>query len=340
MKRKIISVLKYLLFLSVGLGLLWLVFRKVDIETVIRQILNADYSWILFSMVIALISHISRAIRWNLLIDSMGYKTRTSTTFYAVMIGYFANLAIPRIGEITRCGVLSRYNKIPVNSLIGTVISERVFDMITLMVLIVLVIVFQLDLVGDFVHRTVIDPLAIKFSDNLSAILLLAAGAIVLLAILLIIRNIYKERLHDWPLYMKFRELFAGFLNGIKTIKRMKRKWYFLFHTLVIWTMYFLMTYVAFFAFSSTSNLTIVDGLTVMAIGSLGIVAPVPGGIGAYHFIVKAVLVELYAVSSEAATTFATILHSSQTILLIIMGVFSYFMFFLLRKRRKIYANA
>ncbi|MCD4745105.1 MAG: flippase-like domain-containing protein [Bacteroidales bacterium] len=333
MKRKIISILKYLLFLLIGIGLLWLVFRKLEINSVVNEIKNANYSWILLSFVFAIISHISRAMRWNIMINSLGYKTKTITTFYAVMVGYFANLAIPRIGEITRCGVLGKNNKIPVNSLIGTVISERIFDLLILILIIFFVIVFQLNLVGVFVNKYLFIPLSSKFSNNFSLIIFTVSVIIIIIISLLLIIKRYKNKIKHLSFYIKLKELINGFLNGIKTIKRMEQKWAFLFHTFIIWLMYFLMTYICFFAIKATSHLTVIDGITVLALGSLGIVAPVPGGIGAYHFIVKAILFELYGISAIAAASFATIVWTAQTILVIVLGAFSYFMLFLLKKR-------
>ncbi|MCK4637978.1 MAG: flippase-like domain-containing protein [Bacteroidales bacterium] len=333
MKKKIIAVFKYLVFLFIGLFLLWLVFRKLDLHLVIRQILDANYWWILLSFVFGIISHIARAIRWNILINSLGYKTKTSTTFYAVMIGYFANMALPRLGEITRCGVLSKTDKIPFDSLFGTVVAERVFDLIILIILIIGVIVFQLKLVGGFVDDRIFTPLLAKFSNNVMPILLILFIFLLLLIIIFFLFRYFKPRLKEKSFYSKIAEFINGFFEGLKTILKLKNKSGFLFYTFVIWFMYFLMTYVVFNSMPETSHLTVIDGITVLAIGSLGMVAPVPGGIGAYHFFVKAILYELYDVPSTAAASWATLIHTTQAIMLIVVGVFSYIMIFLQRKK-------
>ena len=132
MKKKIISFLQYIFFLLIGLGLLYLVFRKLDLQEVGNEIAHARYEWLLLSILLGLVSHIARAFRWNILIRSMGYEAKAKTTFYAVMIGYLANGAFPRLGEVTRCGVLSKKTGVPFNALIGTVISERMFDLFVL----------------------------------------------------------------------------------------------------------------------------------------------------------------------------------------------------------------
>ena len=151
LSKKAVSVIQYIFFLGVGVLLLWLGFRKLELAEVWIDIQNANYGWLFAGLVFAIVSHVFRAMRWNLLIHSSGYKTRLSSTFYAVMIGYLANTAVPRMGEFARCGVLSKKEKIPFNTLFGTVISERVFDLIVLATIIFLIIVLQMDLVGAFV---------------------------------------------------------------------------------------------------------------------------------------------------------------------------------------------
>ena len=320
-------------FLFAGLFLLWLVFRKLDIHLVVDQIVNANYYWILLSFCCAIFSHLARAARWNILINHLGNKTKLSTTFYAVMIGYFANMALPRLGEITRCGVLAKKDKVSFDSLFGTVVAERVFDMIVLFTMIFLVIVFQLKLVGGFVDKHIFSPLVSEFSTNITPIIII--GGLFVLAILLTIffMKHFLPKTPELSLYMKAKEFFYGFFTGIKTIYKLKKKWLFLFYTFVIWLMYFMMTYLVFFSMEATSHLTIIDGITVLAIGSLGMVAPVPGGLGAYHFIVKAVLVELYFIPSAIAASWATLIHTSQGVLVLTVGALSYFLIFLQKKK-------
>ncbi|MCD4773921.1 MAG: flippase-like domain-containing protein [Bacteroidales bacterium] len=335
MKKTIISIVKYLAFLFIGLFLLWLVFRRIDIYQVVDQIVHANYYWILLSFCCAILSHLARAARWNILINQLGNKTKLSTTFYAVMIGYFANMALPRLGEITRCGVLAKKDKISFDSLFGTVVAERVFDMIVLFTMIFFVIVFQLKLVGSFVNKHIFSPLSSEFSTNITPIIII--GGIFIMAILLTIffMKQFMPKISELSIYTKTKEFITGFFVGIKTIYKLKKKWLFLFYTFVIWFMYFLMTYFVFFTMEATSNLTIIDGITILAIGSLGMVAPVPGGLGAYHFIVKAILVELYFIPSAIAASWATLIHTSQGVLILAVGALSYFLIFLQKKKTK-----
>ncbi len=323
LKKRIVSIIQYIFFLAFGVLLLWLGFRKLDLTEVWNDIRQADYYWLLFGLVFAIISHVIRALRWNLLINSLGYKTRLTSTFFAVMIGYLANTAVPRMGEFARCGVLSRKEKIPFNTLFGTVISERFFDLFSLLFILIMVIVLQIDLVGSFVYRVFAPFMAEAFSNMTSIIIF---SVIVLLVIVGSIWLVFrlKEKMKNLSFYQRVRDFLIGLIDGIKTIITMKEKWLFMGYTGLIWLCYIIMVYLPFMMLKETSPLTFLDGTTVMALGSFGIVAPVPGGIGAYHYITKVILTELYAVEANAAMSYATIAHAGQTFLNVFLGSLSY----------------
>lgn len=323
MKKRILSIIQYLFFLLIGLVLLWLVFRKIDVKDVASEIRSAKYSWLLFSIFLGIISHIARAMRWNILIRSLGYKTDTQTTFYAVMVGYFSNMAFPRLGEVTRCGVLSKKKGIPFNALFGTVISERVFDTIVLAVIIIAVIFLQLSLLSNFVDKYIVSYFTgMASQDNLFILILLLVFFIILPLILF---WIFFNRIKKLHIYNKVKDFVKGLLAGITSIMKIRQKWSFLALTLVIWTLYTLMTYTAFYAIEATSSLNFIDAITVMSLGSLGMVAPVPGGVGAYQFIVKAILTEIFRVAAEPAVSYSIILWSAQSVMIIVLGAISYY---------------
>jgi len=337
LKKKILSVIQYLFFLLIGLVLLWLVFRKIEVKDVAAEIRAAKYEWLLLSILLGVFSHIARAMRWNILIRSMGYKTDTQTTFYAVMVGYMANTAFPRLGEVTRCGMLSKKKSIPFNALFGTVISERVFDMIILVFIMVAVILLQLGMLSAFVHKYIISYLTgIANRDNLiMAIILL----ILVIILPLMLFRIFFHRIRKLHVYNKVIDFLRGLLDGIRTIMKIKQKWSFLGLTLVIWTLYTLMTYTAFFALEATSGLSLIDAITVMSLGSLGMVAPVPGGLGAYQFIVKAILTEIFLIPSEPAVSYSIILWTAQSAMIIVLGTLSYYIL-VFKKTKKSYDYA
>jgi glycosyltransferase 2 family protein len=332
--KKALSVFNYLLFLLLGGLFLWLVFRDLDANEIISQIVHANYWWISGSIASGILAHVVRAARWNILIGSMGYQTRLSTTFYAVMTGYLSNVAIPRLGEVTRCGVLSKKQGIPFTTLLGTVIAERVFDMFIMLMIILLVILFQLNLVGSFVDKHVFSPLFMNFESNLLPILLILAIIAMFFISAWFIWRVYRQRLEHLMFFRRLSSFAGGLSDGIKTIKRTRNKGMFLVYTLLIWFLYSLMIYLPFFAMHDTSHLDFGDAITVMSIGSLGIVAPVPGGIGTYHFIVKATLVELYDIEQATAASFATITHAAQSLMIICVGGLSFLMLFLQKNHK------
>ncbi len=338
MKKLLVNVLKYAFFLLLGVFLLWLSFRNINLQALWKDIRSANYVWMAVGLVFAVTSHIFRALRWNLLINSLGYKTRLWTTFYAVMIGYMANTAVPRMGEFMRCGVLSRKEKISFNALFGSVISERLFDLLVLIVLLFMVVVFQWSLLGNFVTEMTA-PFVQAISKNFLNLSLFGFSLLAVAYLMYWLRKRYKDHLDELPGYQKFHELFSGMLDGIKTIKRMQQKWLFMFYTLMIWVFYVLMIWVPFYMLPETSHLGLQAAITMLAIGSLGIVAPVPGGIGAYHFIGKAVLVELYQIADIGAGSFVAITHAGQTLLNVVVGGLSYFIMFFIDHKKPLNAT-
>ncbi len=334
-KSTIISAVKYILFLSLGIGLLWYVTQSQDINKLIEEFKTARYFWIILAMFSGMLAHISRAARWNLIINSMGYKTKLSTTFYAVMIGYFANMLVPRLGEVSRCGVLGKNTKIPFNNLLGTVVAERIFDAFCLLLLTFFVIFFQFKFLKEFLNTNIFHPLSLSFSNNFITYIIIAIVIVISIITLYILYKTMNKRLKNKSFYQKIKRVLIGFAEGIKAIKNVKNKWLFLLHTILIWLMYFFMTYLCFFSLNSTSHLTIADGFTVLVIGSIGIVAPVPGGIGTYHFVVILTLVELFGINSLSATSFAYISHTSQGVLITLLGLFSFAAIFFKNKKNE-----
>jgi len=333
LKKKILFFLKYLIFLIIGFGLFWLAVKDADFNQMLTEFKNANYTWILLSIFSMLASHIIRALRWNQLLDTLHYKTKTITTFYAVMIGYFVNLAVPRLGEITRCGVLANYHKVPVNSVIGTVIAERAFDMITLGLIILIIILSQLYFLHDFLFQNVFDPIISRFSNGTAAFLIIAGSLIGFILLCVILYRIFLPRLRKMKLFHKILDLVKGFWTGIKTIKYIHNKGLFILYTLLMWGCYTLTVYVSCFALSATMHLTFIDALTIMALGSIGIIAPTPGGIGAYQYVVMITLVGLFLIPKSPALSFANIMYFTQWFMIIIFGGISWIILFMSQKR-------
>lgn len=333
MKTNFIKLVKFLGFLSVGVLLLYLAFRGMSIDSLTNDLKHAKYSWVLLSLVFALIAYISRAIRWRLIIEPLGYKPGLRNTFYALMVGYLANFAFPRIGEITRCATLSKKEKIPVDRLIGTVIVERAVDLLSLLMILVVLVILRFDTFGKFFRENVFLPLGDKISSTFNFTWLVWIILALALSVFLTLYLIFRNRISNMRFVTKVRDLIKGVLEGLKTVYKMKKRWPFIFHTLLIWFMYWMMTWVVVFALPSTSNLKIIDGLFILVIGGLGMSAPVQSGIGAFHWIVSRGLFIVYGISIEKGLVFATIAHESQSLLAISLGIMSFALIF---KKRSI----
>ncbi len=325
--KSILNTVKYLIFFGIGFGLLWYTFRNQSIEEIYFKISHAKLGWVMASLVISSLALISRSLRWNLLIEPLGYRAKLSSSFYSLMVGYFANLAIPRIGEISRCGALSKAENIPFNKLIGTVIIERFSDLLMLIVSIFVLALAEYELLGGFLTDKIINPILSGVKS--SAVLILVAGIVFLILAVLIWRWVKSPS--SGKLKQRISTILFDVLEGLRSVFRMKNGYAFLGHTLFIWVMYFLMMYVSFFAMDATTGLGLKAGLFVMVVGGIGMSAPVQGGIGTYHLLVSQGLM-VYHVSAEDGIAFATLVHTWQLILLIVLGTWSLIALFLKKK--------
>lgn len=334
MKKKILSAFKYLIFLAIGVILFWLAIKGEDIDKILAEFKNADYSWIALSVIAMFFSHIVRALRWNQLLNTLNIKTKTHTTFYAVMIGYFVNNAVPRLGEITRSGVLARHHKVPVNSVIGTVVAERAFDMVSMFIILIITFVSQFYFLKNFLFTHLVSSMTSRFPSGSAASLVIYGGFIVACLLIVILYRIFLPRLRKMKLFHKILDLIKGFWQGIKTIKNVKNKNLFIFYSVLMWGFYTLTTYLCFKALNSTSHLWFIDALTVMALGSIGTLAPTPGGIGAYQYFVKITLIGLFLIPEAPAISYANIVYFTQWFMIILVGGISWIILFLSDRKK------
>ncbi len=319
MKKKIINALKIVAFFAIGIALFWLVYRNQDKDAIINALKSADIKWIILSLFLGALSHISRSIRWSLLIEPLGYKPRKINLILSVFIMYLTNMAIPRSGEVVRCGLVSKYEKIPFSKLLGTVISERVVDMIMLFLLGIIVILTQSHVLIDFINN---NPTYSEFLTNNSEkytmyFIILTISAVLFFTLLFIFRKKIKET----KIYKKIEEVLMNFKQGLVSIITMKNKFQFFLHTIFIWAMYFLMIYVCFFSFEFTSHLTLLASLSVFVMATIGIVIPSPGGIGTWHFLTIETLF-IYGVEKQTnGSAFAIAAHESSLVMILIIGL-------------------
>lgn len=329
MKKTFRIILNFVVFPSFGILLLYLAFKNVDLYKLWDGIKNANFYWVGLSLVFAILGFISRALRWKLLIEPLGYSPSNKNTVLAVFIAYFANIALPRLGEITRCGSLNKTDNIPMDKLIGTVITERVIDFITLLLMISFVLIVKFKQVGGFFAKEIINPLYNKYFSSLYFWIIVISTFIFIVVFIIFMR----KKLIKNSLFNKINEFLKGLIFGLKSVFRMKKIGLFFLHTAFIWTMYILMTYVSFFSIDATKNLSFIDSFFILTIGGLGMSAPVQNGFGAYHWIVSLGLM-LYGISQADGLLFATICHESQTLMVLITGPIAILLIFLAKKNK------
>ncbi len=331
MNKKIVNIIKYILFLSIGGVLLYFAFKDIPLDKFIESIKQANFFWVGMNVLFGLIAFVSRAIRWKIAIEPLGYNVSKLNAFYSLMLGYLANMAFPRLGEVTRCSALYKTDKVPVSKLLGTVIVERALDLTILLSIMIFVFFYNIDLFGNFILEKILNPAFISISDKFGSVGLAYAIIVAVFFILTLLLYIFRKKLAEISLVKKIFYLLKDVLDGIKTIYKMEKKLYFVFHTIVIWLFYTLMTYVVFFALKETSYLTFADALFVLVFGGIGMALPVQGGFGTYHAIV-ALSLTIYGISYDTGLVYATISHEAQTLLVLIVGGFSAIMISLHKK--------
>jgi hypothetical protein len=328
MRKNILQILKFIAFLAVGIVLLWFAFRNVNFNRLTADLKEADYSWLLLSVLFGLFAFISRARRWVLLVNPLGFSPSLKNSFYALMTGYLANLALPRIGEITRCVALGKKEKIPVDQLIGTVVVERTIDFLSLLLIMIILIFTSGDQISLFLKESILIPIQQKVSSifGVTWIIWVILFPIFIIMLFLMIRH--KKSLRKFRFFSKIFDLARGIINGLKTITNLKRKWEFIFHTIFIWINYALMTWVVVFSIESTSHLTFGDSIFLLVIGGLAMSAPVQSGLGAFHYIISRGLLFVKGIPIEEGLVYALLSHESQLIVIAIIGTLSFFIIF------------
>lgn len=314
--------------------MLYLAFKGVDFNTLVTDLKSANYYWVLLSLLFAVIGYISRAYRWKLLIEPLNYNPPVKNVFYALMFGYLANFAFPRIGEISRCGSLTKSDKIPMDSLIGTVIIERAIDMVVLLLLLFVIFIAKIESFGFFIKENVFIPISKKFISTVDFSIYYWLIILLVVTVSIGLFYFFRKKFKRVRIVLKIRKIIRGVISGVKTVTKMRSRSAFLFHTILIWLMYFLMTYVVIFSIPATQGLNPIDALFLLVIGGLGMAAPVQGGIGAFHWIISSGL-GLYGISKADGLVFATIQHESQAVLVIFIGAFSILTLFIKSRQKR-----
>lgn len=317
MNKQLKSLIQVLFSLALGFFLIWFIYKDLteeDKQNVVQSFQNANYWWILLSVSIAVLSHLFRAYRWKYPLESMKIHIDLPNRFAAVMVGYLANLAFPRLGEVTRCAILSRYQKQPFEKLFGTVVAERMVDAVILLGIVFFTVIIQLGVLRSFLNEA-LGPMFEKIEN----LLVLGIVGLIGLVVAYFGWKFLQKSIH--PLAAAFRGKLSGLLDGIKSLKRMDGQLGFYFYTILIWASYIMMYVVTFQAFPETSAVPFGGMLASFTMGGLTI-AVVQGGLGAYPLGVMAILM-LYGVNKDLGYAFGWIVWSGQTIMIIVVGFLS-----------------
>ncbi|MGQ0829911.1 MAG: lysylphosphatidylglycerol synthase transmembrane domain-containing protein [Bacteroidota bacterium] len=328
MKTKASQIIQYFLLLSIGLYLSWLFFKGLNMEELREVMSTGNFSWFYLVMLVSLLTYIIRVLRWQMLIRAIGYESKFLHTFSALSISYFVSFVVPRLGEVTRCLSVKKHSNIPFMELLGTVIIERVVDIISLLIVLLLTIILQFDqTIGFFkenIFRPFYDHILVKLNDGDNKTILILF--VLLLTGFLIVYFRKKIALHS-PKFV--HQIIKGFKEGLISVSKLEQKKLFIFYTFSIWVCYFFMTYFWFLIFKETSALGWGACLTIICIGTIGRSVPIQGaGMGAYHFLVQKVVM-LYGISGLFGKTLATLIHGGQTIFTFAMGLVGLVIFFL-----------
>lgn len=318
MPTRIRALLQYLVMIALTVALLWLSLRGLDsgdgqnkFDRIWTAWEGSSKTWLLLMVLVAYISHVLRAERWRMLLKPTGNPVGLTNSFLSLMVGYLVNLAIPRGGEISRCYNLLKLEKTPVEVSFGTVVVERIVDVLCLLLVIALSFVVEWDKLMGFLSSLGIGGGGT--SMRIPTWAYLALGGVLVAGVVL-----YSLRRHP-----KLLSVIAGFRKGLLSVFKMENKGLFLFYSLAIWFLYFLMSYTVLMAFDSTRDLGPGAVLTLFALGAIAMAAPLPGGTGSYHTIVPLGLVVLYKLPQAEAIAFVFIFHAWQTITMIAGGVIS-----------------
>ena len=320
MRKRFYSLLQYIVFLGAGIFLIWWQLKSMtaaEKTTFYTSLSNANY-WLMIPVVfMSILSHLSRSLRWKLLMEPLQYHPSTKNAFASTMVGYLANAAIPRLGEVLKCSLLAKYEKLKIDKLFGTILLERTFDMLCYLIFIGITVLLQIDLVGSYVAGKL---------ENIGqgSVIPIWAKGIVLVAGIGVIFVFLKWLLKKFPqnkVIIKVNNFISGMGAGFITIKNLKKRKLFLAHTLFIWAMYLFQIYLGFFALEGTGHLGIKAAFSVLSFATLAMILT-PGGIGSFPIFVMETLL-IYSIASPVGIAFGWLLWGANTAIVIVLGLLS-----------------
>ena len=333
MNKRTKSIIQFVVLLGVGILLAWLSIKSVwvDRAKIASSFQTANYFWIGISILIAVFSHFLRAYRWNYLLKPLGYSVKPTNAMGAVLVGYFANYGLPRMGELTRCTLVAKYDHVPFEVALGTVITERIVDMLLLLLIFVLTLFAQFQELKILAAEYIITPMIKKLeviSNHPTGLIILIVLVLATIIGFLLIRKKLANLLKG-----KFGSIIKGFGNGLSSVKDIDKKFQFIALSFAIWIAYFYSLYACFFAFTGTSQLGHAECLVLLLFGTFGVVFS-PGGLGAYPLIITSLLINTYHVEQISAVAFPWLAWTSQFILIVCLGLLSLILLPIINKKK------
>jgi uncharacterized protein (TIRG00374 family) len=310
-------ILKILMPLILGGAILYWMYRGEDWQTIWHVMTDEmDWTWMLLSFPFGITAQMFRGWRWRQTLEPVGEHPRVSVSIHSIFLSYAASLVVPRVGEFTRCGVLKRYDNISFPKALGTVVTERAIDSLLIMSITTMVLLLEMSTFGTFFRKT---------GTNLNEILhrFSWAGyfvaAVCVIAILILLHFLLRKL----SIYNKVKATLSGIWQGVISLKDVRNIPLFACFTLGIWLSYFLHYYLTFFCFDFTADLGLGCALVTFIVGSIAVIVPTPNGAGPWHFAVKTMLI-LYGVADAHALYFVLIVHTVQTMLVVILGIYAW----------------
>jgi glycosyltransferase 2 family protein len=318
MQKKLISAVKFIFFLGLGVFLVWWSINKLnekDYLEFINSLKNANYYLLIPVFFILSASHVSRTLRWKILMKSMGYNPGFSNTFCAVMVGYLANFAFPRLGEVLKCTILGKYEKVPADKLVGTILVERAVDLISFFIVILISLLTQAEIVGFYAK----DAFNKYFLSQDKGVTVIKVSTILFLLVASFFLLKYGFKKYGHLIFIKkLKNIFDGIITGLLSVKKLKNKWQFILHSVFIWVCYLLGTYIGFYAIKETATLPVLASFPILVFGGLATMIT-PGGIGLYPvFIMEAM--RLYNIPESYGSANGWLQWSAQFVIILVVG--------------------
>lgn len=332
-KKTLLNILKYVFFLGAGIALLIYSFSGIDRGKLLADLQDADglkiVIFISLALLVTLLSHFFRALRWKTMLSSLGHEVNLWNAYASLMTGYGFNNIVPRGGEVMRCTMLFKSEKVPVSEGMGSVITERIIDFIVLLILLGGVLILEFDTLmymvehlGDPIRGMEVEaPTEPAEKSNFKTYFLIVMGVLGVIGGVVFL--VFRKKIMETKLYQKVMGFVKQMVQAAVRVTKLKNPWSFLFHTLMIWVCYIVMTWLPFLALESTDDLSLYFGAIVLTIGGLGIVFPSPGGLGSYHFAVAKTFDGFHNMGAEGLTI-ATIIHASQMLMTTVVGGLAY----------------